>query len=160
MPPSLWLGASAAVIGVVNMARAVAGQLGAAGEAGTDGGPTGVEGYSSRWIHEAFSAVDISEQMFEGPRTRSRIPRRFRRRERHIERLHALELRLVMWASTFMPFLVPKPGVWRLIFAPRDSFAAIYRTMRVERSLSTRAFIVIGAAAAVALFAARAAMMA
>lgn len=145
MVPSLWLASSASVLGVVQLARVLA-EVGADAEKAASLLPQ----YSRAWLHDAFSAAEVSEQIFEDPRPRSRIPQRFRAKERHIERLVPVEAAMMLAVSRLAPFLVPPPGIWRLLHS-RDSFSAIFRDMRSERSLSTRALLAFGAACCLVL---------
>lgn len=57
---------------------------------------------------------------------------------------------MMLAVSRLAPFLVPPPGIWRLLHS-RDSFSAIFRDMRSERSLSTRALLAFGAACCLVL---------
>jgi len=146
MTPSLWLSTSAAIMGVAALSSALAPASGDPSRAAAL-----LPGYSKAWLHDAFSAADISEQIFEDPKPPRRIPSKFRRKERHIERLAPVETLVMYLASKLFPRLVPAPGVWRLLHT-KDRFSDIYRDMRKERSLSSRAFVTVGSLAVVALF--------
>ncbi|CAG9466197.1 unnamed protein product [Pedinophyceae sp. YPF-701] len=167
MAPSLLLGASAAVQGVAILVEELAklprsvpsmahssDRSEALAAPGGEAVNTALEAYTKRWRHDAFSAVDMSEQLFSDLRTvvaKGRVADRFKggQNKRKIERLTGVENFALLLASRILPFVFRPPGVWRAANT-RERYSDIFRDMRRERQAATGALALLAALAATA----------
>jgi len=158
MSPALLLGSSAAVQGALVLIEELSVRFkkkesgsGVSSSSLTDDQAVdeALASYTARWRHEAFSAVDMSEQMYDDLVTtisrKGGIPRRFRepKKQRRIERLTGVENLALFLMAKVLPMLFRPPGVWRTSNT-LEKYSKIFRDMRRERESATGALALLG----------------